>query len=316
MRNGFFLGLFVTLFWMPAWAGDVRIKGPDSTLGGEAIAPDGASNVVVIVPGSGPTDRNGNSPNGLKTDAYKKVAEGLAAVGIASVRIDKRGMFRSASPDIDPNNVTVAGLGDDIRAWVGAASRKVGVDCAWVLGHSEGGLMALVAAQDRDASICGLILIASPGRRLGTILREQLKANPANASILDGALAAIDALERGEQPDFGITDFTLKRLFPKSVQAYIMELFAQDPAGLIAAVERPIMIVQGTMDIQITEEDAAALGAAQPNAKLAILDGMTHTLKVVKTSDRAANAATYSDPSLPLHPALMPAIVSFIQAQE
>ena len=70
------------------------------------------------------------------------------------------------------------------------------------------------------------------------------------------------------------------------------------------------------MDIQITEEDAAALGAAQPNAKLAILDGMTHTLKVVKTSDRAANAATYSDPSLPLHPALMPAIVSFIQAQE
>lgn len=315
MRTALCLGLVATLMWAPAFAGEVRIKGPDSPLGGEAILTGGADAVVVIVPGSGPTDRDGNSPKGLKTDAYKKLAEGLGIAGIASVRIDKRGMFRSASPDIDPNNVTVVGLGADIGAWVDATTRKTGMECAWVLGHSEGGLMALVAAQEDTTPICGLILVASPGRRLGTILRQQLKANPANAPILEGALRAIDALERGESPEFAITDFTLKRLFPESVQAYIMDLFAQDPARLAAAVDKPILIVQGTQDIQISQTDADALKSAQPKAVLKILDGMTHTLKVVETSDRSANAATYSDPSLPLHPDLVPAIVAFIRTQ-
>ena len=307
------LVVFAALATTLAQAEELRIDGPAGPLGGEALVPDGVQQIVVIVPGSGPTDRNGNSPQGLSTDAYKMLAEELAKQRIASIRIDKRGMFSSASTDIDPNKVTVSRLGEDVRAWVAEAASRIGVTCAWVAGHSEGGLVALIAAQDASAPICGLILIAAPGRPLGTILREQLRANPANASILDGALVAIDELERGEKPEFAVWEFTLKRLFPEVVHDFLIDLFAQDPAALIAEVRVPILILQGTRDIQITEADADALVRAQPAAEKKLLAQMTHTLKSVYSEDREANAATYSDPSLPLHAVLVPFIADFIR---
>ena len=296
-----------------AQAAEIRIDGPAGPLGGEAILPAGATQVVVIVAGSGPTDRDGNSPQGIRTDAYKLLAQGLAAAGIATIRIDKRGMFRSASKGVDPNQVTVAGYAEDIRTWAAAAKTRAGTDCAWILGHSEGGLMALAAAQRAAAPICGLVLVAAPGRPLGVLLREQLLANPANEPYLEGAFEAIEALERGEAPRLAIWEFTLRRLFPAAVHDYLIDLFAQDPAALIAAVDRPVLIVQGTRDIQIDAQDADALKAAQPAARLVMVPGMTHVLKAVDTEDREANTATYSDPSLPLHPNLLPAIAGFLR---
>ena len=124
------LVLALALAATPVMAGEVRINGPDSPLGGAAILPDGAKTIAVVVPGSGPTDRDGNSPNGLDTDAYKLLAQGLGQAGIASVRIDKRGMFTSASEGVDPNKVTVAGLAGDIRAWAKAAAGKAETTCA------------------------------------------------------------------------------------------------------------------------------------------------------------------------------------------
>lgn len=306
-------GLMLVLA-VSAQAAEIRIDGPAGPLGGEAVLPEGAGQIVVIVPGSGPTDRDGNSPKGISSDAYVLLALGLEAAGIASVRTDKRGMFRSASKGVDPNAVTVAGYAADIRAWADAASSRAGTSCAWVLGHSEGGLMALAAAQDRAGPICGLILVAAPGRPLGDLLREQLKANPANAPILEGAFRAIDRLERGEHPRFAFWEFTLRRLFPTAVHDYLIDLFAQDPAALIAGLELPVLIVQGTHDIQVNEADANALKATQLAARLVLVPNMTHVLKVVGSKDRAANVATYRDPALPLHPDLVPTIVEFLRS--
>ncbi len=305
--------------WAAAWAiasaEEVRIDGPAGPLGGAYLAAEGARQIVVIVPGSGPTNRDGNSPGPLQTDAYKLLAEGLATSGIASIRVDKRGMFSSASDGIDPNNVTVAGYAADIRAWSASASAKMGVECAWVLGHSEGGLMALAAAQT-PGPICGLVLVAAPGRPLGVLLREQLQANPANRGILKGALRAIDALEAGEYAEFAIYEFTLKRLFPRGVQDYLIDLFAHDPAVLIKVVDLPVLIVQGTRDLQVTEVDANALKSARPAAELAIIADLNHVLKRVLQPDRAANARTYGDPSLPLHPELLPVVTRFMQMHD
>ena len=296
----------------PAAADEVRIDGSVGPLGGAMILPEGAKTIAVIIPGSGPTDRDGNSPSGLKTDAYKLLAEGLAEAGIATIRVDKRGMFSSASEGVDPNQATIKGYAADVEDWAAEASRRAGADCAWVIGHSAGGLMALVAAQDEAVRICGLVFLAAPGRPLGVILREQLGANPANASILEGALGAIDKLEAGEHVSFPIWEITLRRLFPKEVQDFMIDAFAQDPAALIATTTRPVLIVQGTRDIQIGLTDAKALKAARPAAGLIVLDGMTHTLKSVDSDDRETNGLTYTDPSLPLHPGLVPAIVEFL----
>ena len=156
--------------------------------------------MMLIIPGSGPTDRDGNNPLGVKAATYRLLAEGLAERGIGTVRIDKRGMFASAAAVADGNAVTIDDYVADVGAWIGAIRKETGVSCVWLLGHSEGGLVALAAAQ-KLPDICGLVLVSAAGRPLGDVLRTQLQANPANAPILPQAMAAIESLEAGKHFD-------------------------------------------------------------------------------------------------------------------
>ena len=130
--------------------------------------------------------------------------------------------------------------------------RDLGVDCVWLLGHSEGTLVAMLADQDRTG-LCGLLLVAGPGRPLGDLLREQLRANPAIAPLLDQALVAIRALEAGRAVDDEKLHPALLPLFHKSVQGFLRDLLARDPADLVARVSVPVLILQGGRDLQVSE---------------------------------------------------------------
>lgn len=274
--------------------------------------------MVLIVPGSGPTDRDGNNPMGLNAATYKLMAHDLAAKGIATVRIDKRGMFGSAKAVADANAVTIPDYVADVYSWVGAIRRSTGVPCVWVLGYSEGGLVALTAAQGgREVQgICGLLLVATPGRPLGQVLRAQLidqwRANPANAPILDQALAAITRLEGGARVDPASLHPALQPLFNESVQGFLISAFAQDPARLIAAIKMPVLVLQGERDLQVGVQDARLLAQAKPAAQLVLLPDTNHVLKAVLTDDPAANMATYANPGQPLAPGVVDAIVRFV----
>jgi pimeloyl-ACP methyl ester carboxylesterase len=269
---------------------------------------------VLIIPGSGPTDRDGNNPLGVRAASYRLLAEGLAARGIGSVRIDKRGMFGSRTAVADANAVTVADYASDVRAWVKAIRAATGAPCVWLLGHSEGGLVALAAASEASEGVCGLILVAAPGRKVGAALREQLRANPANAPLLDQALAAIDRLEAGQRVDAAALHPALMSLFAPPVQGFLISLLAQDPAALLARYPGPALVVHGRRDIQAAVADAERLAAARPGVKLVMLDEVNHVLKRVATDDRAANAAAYSNPDLPLAPEVVEAIAGFVSA--
>ncbi|MEZ5670471.1 MAG: alpha/beta fold hydrolase [Alphaproteobacteria bacterium] len=232
-----------------AQAGERQIAaaGPVGALHGTlaGVAATGtAQPVMIVIPGSGPTDRNGNSPLGIAASTYAMLAEALADAGIATIRIDKRGMFESAAPGVDPNAVTIADYVDDIGAWVTAARAATGAGCVWLAGHSEGGLVALAAAQRLD-DLCGLVLIAAPGRRLGDVMRAQLRANPANAVLLDDALGAIDSLEAGTPADVAAIHPALQQLFAPAVQGFLISLYSYDPAALLAAYDGPVLVVQG-----------------------------------------------------------------------
>ncbi|UWU77008.1 alpha/beta fold hydrolase [Bradyrhizobium huanghuaihaiense] len=242
---------------------------------------------------------------------YRLLAEGLATHGIASVRIDKRGLFGSHAAVADPNCVTIDDYAADVRAWVSTIRGLTGAPCVWVLGHSEGGLVALVAAQDAP-DLCGLILVATAGRPLGAVLREQLQSNPANAPILDEALSAITQLEAGRRVDLTGMHPALLPLFSPAVQDFLINQFSFDPARLIATCRQPVLIVQGQRDIQIGPSDAEGLWRANPAARLAVLPDTNHVLKTVASDDRTANIATYSDPGLPLAPGVVDAIATFI----
>jgi pimeloyl-ACP methyl ester carboxylesterase len=293
----------------------VEIPGGPGPLKGTMLGPaDGPHGpAVLILAGSGPTDRDGLNPLGVKAPSYRQIAEGLAAQGVTSLRVDKRGLFASGLAAADANAVTVVDLAADAHSWAVRLKADTGAPCVWLLGHSEGSLVALIAAQNpRD--ICGLILVAAPGRRLSDVLREQLKANPANAPLLPQALPAIDALEAGRTVDTTGMHPALLGLFRPNIQPFLMVMFQQDPAKLAAAYRGPILILQGDADIQVSVADANLLKTAQPAATLVILPGVNHTLRL-GSRDRAETQANYADPSLPLAPGVVDTIAAFVKRQ-
>jgi uncharacterized protein len=274
------------------------------------VANNQSATQVLILAGSGPTDRDGNNPLGVKASTYRLLAEGLSRDGIASTRVDKRGMFGSAGGAADANAVFIPQLAADAQSWARQIRQSTGAKCVWLLGHSEGGLVALVAAKD-STDICGLILIATPGRPAGDILREQLKANPANAPLLPDALATLDALEKDQSVDVSHMHPALQGLFSPKVQPFWRSLLKIHPTELLHEYRGPVLIVQGETDLQVSMADALALKEAKPSAELVKIPNMNHVLKTAP-SDRASNLATYSDPSLPIPPELLVEISTFI----
>lgn len=304
------LSLMIAAF--AAAAVPMTVPGPQGDLAGTFVDAGQGAPVVLIIPGSGPTDRDGNNPLGVKAAPYRMLTEALAAKGVSTLRADKRGMYGSKAAIPDANAVTIADYAADAHKWVEALSKRTGANCVWLLGHSEGGLVALAAAQ-KPQGICGLILVASPGRKLGTIIREQLQANPANAPLLPAALAALESLEAGKAVDTSGMPAPLLALFSPKVQPFLIDLLHQDPAAMARSTKLPMLIIRGGKDIQVAAADAQALHAARPDAQLLMPPDMNHVLKDVAGDDRASNLATYADPNLPIDVALADGIAAFVK---
>ncbi|WP_313002828.1 alpha/beta hydrolase [Brevundimonas sp.] len=287
----------------------VELAASPAPLHGTLLAPEGQPRAAaVILPGSGPTDRDGNSAQfAIRAASYRLLAEGLAARDIATIRIDKRGIGESAAAGPAEADLRFDAYVDDARAWAVEAAAKTGRPCAWLIGHSEGALVALAAAADDDGKICGLVLLSGAGRPAGVVLREQMTALP--EPLKTRASEVVSELEAGRT----VADppVELAALFRPSVQPYLISWLALDPTRLAASYDGPVFIGQGTTDLQVTLTDAEALKAAQPRAQLVVWEGVNHVLKTAP-SERAANVATYLDPALPLAPGVVEAVADFI----
>ncbi|VWB90259.1 alpha/beta hydrolase [Burkholderia lata] len=291
---------------------EIEAPGPVGPLKGTLLSPDtDDAPVVLIVPGSGPTDRNGNAPNWLQASTYRLLAEGLLDEGIASVRIDKRGMYGSASAIPDADDVTIEDYAADVHSWIAAIRARTGASSVWVLGHSEGGLVALLAAR-QSADISGLILVSTAGRPLGPVLRQQLRSSPVVAPFLENAMSILDSLEAGDRVEGARIDPALMPLFRPQVQRFLMSELTVDPAALLAGYMNPVLIVQGSRDIQVAVHDAELLKDANPRAEMALIVDVNHALKTVRTADLQENLAAYSNPDLPLADGVVEAISTFV----
>lgn len=285
--------------------------GPKGPLKGTLLSPHSKPAIaVLIVPGSGPTDRDGNNPLGVNASAYRLLAEGLASKGFATLRIDKRGMFASAMAVEDANAVTIDDYVDDVRAWIKVLRREMPGSCIWILGHSEGGVVALASSQEED--VCGVVLIATPGRPMGEVLREQLKANPENALLLQEALPIIEALEHQRLVDITNRHPVLQNLFNPAVQGFLINAFSYDPSQLISTISKPVLVLQGQRDLQVAETDARLLKVANPQVSLIILPNMNHVMKEVASDDPKVNITSYAEPEFPLAPGLIDSIEHFL----
>jgi len=313
---------------LPADYGDpVELDTPDGTLAGsllrpEAVAPAPADArvmnaaltasarppLVVIVAGSGPTDRDGNSRAGLRTDAYRQLAAGLARAGIASLRYDKRGVGQSLNAVRDPAALSVDGYAADLARWLDAMRDTHRFGRCVIAGHSEGALLATLAA--RHESVDGVALLCGTGRRVGALLRDQLapRLDAAARADLDRALAQLEAGRPLDRPPASLGAVGASVLAP-SVQP-LMSWMRHDPAADLARLDTRVLIVHGSTDLQLRPADRAALLDARPDATVRLIDGMCHTLKHAEM-DGASQARAYVDATLPVMPELVASVARF-----
>jgi uncharacterized protein len=264
--------------------------------------------VVLLLSGSGPTDRNGNSPMlPGKNNSLLMLAEGLASNGIASLRYDKRGVGESAKAMVSEADLRFETYVDDAVAWCEQLRNDKRFSAVIIAGHSEGSLIGMLAAKRCNAA--GFISISGAGHTAADILRTQLagKLPPELATQSDEILKNLEAGKTTENPPAA-----LAALYRASVQPYLISWFRYDPAKSIAVLTVPILIVQGTTDLQVSVDDAKRLAAANPKAKLLLVEGMNHVLKEVQP-DREKQMASYSDPNLLLAPDFLAGVVEFVR---
>jgi pimeloyl-ACP methyl ester carboxylesterase len=267
--------------------------------------------VALIVAGSGPTDRNGNSTGPLRaqnnSNLYAILAWQLADAGIASVRYDKRALGENLQK-IDLAQTSI----DDFIADVIAGARKLAADRRFskvlLIGHSEGAELVLQAA-NRGAPAAGIVMLSGAGRPIMSVLHEQLSKQLPPEELVKWDSASARYL-RGE--DAGDVHPGLKPLLLPVNRRFMQTWAKYDPPAEIARAHIPVLILQGGHDLQIGEADARALQAAQPEAKLVIIPAANHVFRAA-TDDRAAQARLYIDPTIPIVPELTPAIADWIK---
>jgi len=300
----------VLLAAAPPWhEASTSVDVPGGKLYGTLTIPPGAGPfpVALIIAGSGPTDRNGNGPL-LESDAYKLLAHGLAERGIATLRYDKRTIGQSAMPGLREEDLRFEMFASDAVVLVDHLKADARFRNISIIGHSEGSLIGILAAE-RDSNVAGLISLEGAGRDPATILVEQFREGGASQPVVAAVAQITDRLRRGKTD--ALIDPSLFMEFRPSVQPYLISWFRYDPAVEIEKLHVPLLIVQGTHDIQIGLQDARRLKSAAPNASLLIIPGMNHVLRDAP-ADRAKNVATYDQPTLPLSVQLVPAIANFI----
>lgn len=314
---------------------EVQFQAAGMTIHGVITRPvgDGTFAAIAIAAGSGPTDRDWNSPM-LPGDngSAKLLAAALAQDGVAMLRYDKRGTGKTGMPD---GGVTWGNYADELSAAVAVLAAKDYVDPQniYVAGHSEGGAHALRVAENPPAPLAGVILLSTAGRTLrdvavwqiaNQIRQSGLNPDAAQAEI-DAMSTAVDTIAGGGSVDpqsvgqlQGVQGFIMALQNPQSVD-FARGLLTYDPLKAFSKFEAPVLVVTGARDIQVDPElDAKPLAeaakAAGRSVRLEILDRADHVLKIEETPRDQLTPTVglrYNAPERELDPGVASAIVTF-----
>jgi pimeloyl-ACP methyl ester carboxylesterase len=294
---------------MYAQESTVKLDTKTGALHGTLLVPAGATSpmpVALIIAGSGPTDRDGNSPLlPGKNNSLKLLADALARHGIATLRYDKRGIAGSMGAAAKESDLRFTTYVDDAVDWLEWLRADTRFSRRIVIGHSEGSLIGMMAAQRSPTS--HVVSLAGAGRPIGDVLDEQLTRGLPPALLTD-ARRILGELKAGRTVDS--VPPPLLAVFRPSVQPYMISWLRIDPALELGRLTAPVLVVQGTTDIQVSAVDAERLAKGSPRATLDMIEGMNHVLKEVREASQ--QTASYSDPALPLHPRLIESVTTFI----
>jgi pimeloyl-ACP methyl ester carboxylesterase len=263
------------------------------------------TNLVILIAGSGPTDRDGNQ-KGLTNNSLKLLAEALANNGIAVYSYDKRIFAQIASGKLDEASLSFDNFIDDAKAVLLFFKNQKKYHSITIAGHSEGALIGMVAA---DGNADGYISIAGAGRPIDEVLVEQIgKQAP---FLKEEVQKNLETLKSGTT--FELKNQMLASLFRASVQPYMISWIKYNPQSEIKKLHVPTLLINGDKDIQVSVNDAQLLQQAKPEAQLKIISNMNHIFKEIK-GDEAENKASYTNPDLPISKELPMIITTFIQS--
>ena len=277
----------------------------NENVNGTLVAPGTAKNLplVIMIQGSGPTDRNGNQPF-LQNNSLKQLANGLAEKGIASFRYDKR-ISQVLQGKISEGDLRFDDFVEDATATLDFFKQEDRFSKVVILGHSQGSLVGMLAAENKADAF---ISIAGAAQPLDSMLIEQIGRQMPN--LKESVRETLHEIKtNGKTENF---DPALQMIFRPSVQPFLLSWMNYDPQQEIAKLEIPVLLINGNKDLQIAPEEAQLLKEAQPEAEIVIIDKMNHVLKAIEGDD-LENSKSYNEGSRPLHPELVPVIADFIK---
>jgi hypothetical protein len=279
-----------------------------SKLYGTLLSKNNHQKLAIIIAGSGPTDRDGNSAMGIKTNEYSMLAHGLDSQNIASFRYDKRGVAKSISAGFKESDLVFDDYVRDAQKVFDYLHDTLGFKNIYFIGHSEGSLIAMLASQKKKVK--AYISLAGAGRPIDVILEEQMQNQPLPDSVKQQIPGIFNQLKEGKEA--GNIPEVLAPLFRKSIQPYMISWLKYSPQQEVKKLKCPILIIQGGCDIQVKEEDARNLYEANKKSTLEIIPFMSHTLKNAG-KDCVDENKTYSDGAIPIDRMLVEDIVKFIK---
>lgn len=271
---------------------------------GSLIVPNsGSDQIAIIIGGSGPIDRDGNQ-NFLKTNNLKKLAIQLANNGIATFRYDKRIVKQIKMNSIDPN-ISFDDFVSDAIDVVNYFNTKKEYKNIYIIGHSQGSLIGMLAAQDH---VDGLISLAGAGQSIDSVVIEQVQKTA--PMFNEETKRVFDILRSGKTT----TDYppALASIFDSSVQEFMMSWMKFNPIVIIESLKIPVLIINGTKDLQVETAEAELLHQASENSELKLIEKMNHVLFIIE-GDAQENAKSYNDHNGKISEELVKDIVDFIK---
>ncbi|WP_179005647.1 alpha/beta hydrolase family protein [Winogradskyella forsetii] len=273
---------------------------------GTLLSPNGNDkpNLAIIIAGSGPTNRNGNQ-NFLKNNSLKKLAEGLTDNGIATFRYDKRIVKQILKNNVD-KNMMFDDFVSDASDVLDYFKEKDSYNKIYVIGHSQGSLVGMLSAKDKAD---GFISLAGAGNNIGDVIIEQVtKMAP---KLGTEAQRIVGLLKKGENT----TDYpdALGSMFGPNIQDFMINWMTHTPTEIIQDLEMPILIINGTKDLQVSVKEAELLKEANDQAKLIIIDNMNHVLFEIEGDD-LENSKSYNESFRKVSPILIESITDFIKS--
>lgn len=260
--------------------------------------------LAIIIAGSGPTNRNGNQ-NFLKNNSLKKLAEQLSENGIATFRYDKRIVKQILRNNVD-KNIMFDDFVSDASAVIDYFKEQGTYSKVYVIGHSQGSLVGMLSAKDKAD---GFISLAGAGNNIGDVIIEQVEKTA--SMYTEDTKRVVASLKEGKTT----TDYpaALGAVFNADTQPFMINWMSYNPTDVIKTLEMPILIINGTKDLQVTEKEAELLKEANDKAELVIIENMNHVLFEIEGDD-LENSKSYNESFRPISPQLITSITAFIKS--